>query len=935
MVRSTTTGEPRLWGRRSECDRLDALIAGARMGASGALVVRGEAGVGKSALLDYLLAHASGCRIARAAGVESEMELVFAGLHQLCGPFLDRIDHLPPPQRDALATAFGLQRGDVPDRFLVGLAVLSLLSDVAESQPLVCLLDDAQWLDRASIQVLGFVARRLAQEAVVVVFALRDPGDDRSLAGLPDCTVPPLPNDDARALLGSAISGRLDERVRDRIVAEAHGNPLALLELPRAWTPAALAGGYGLPDRMSVAARIEEGFRRRLTPLPDESRRYMLVAAAEPAGDAVLIRDAADRLGIPHEAAGAATATGLLEAGTPVRFRHPVVRSVVYRDAPAADRRLVHGALAEATDAVRDPDRRAWHRAAAADGPDEDVAVELEQSAGRAQARGGLTAAAAFLERAVSLTDDPARRSGRALLAAQASIQAGAFDAADGLLTTAEAGSPGEFQRALIDLMRAQLAFASSRGNEAMPLLLAAARRLEPLDPRLARETYVDAFSAALFGARLNEGAGIAQIADAARAAPRPADGEASAADLLLDALVALSGEYGAAVAPGRAALRKLSSDAVTHQERLRWLWQGCVIALELWDDDHAWTLSHRSVEIARETGTLSELALALSAYSPVLVFCGDLSGAALAVAETQSVESATGIRSAPYGAMILAAWRGQAPETEALIEITSREARTRGEGIALAICDYARAVLSNSLGNYDDALAAARSASAFKELVVENWGLSELVEPASRTGHRDLAAAALERLSAKARATGTDWALGVEARSRALLSEGDDAEALYRTAIQHLDAGRVRAELARTHLLYGEWLRREGRRLDARSELRTAPRAVHGHRDGGLPRTVPGASSHATGETVRKRSVETIDQLTPQEIQIARLAGEGRTNPEIGAQLFLSPRTVEWHLRNVFAKLGVTSRKALREAFSSGTAPVGGRGMPSDSKAG
>jgi DNA-binding CsgD family transcriptional regulator len=914
-----------LVGRRAECERLESLIAAARAVSSGALVVRGDAGVGKSALLDYLLAHAAGCRIARAAGVESEMELAFAGLHQLCRPFLDRIERLPAPQRNALATAFGLERGEAPDRFLVGLAVLGLLSDVAETQPLVCLLDDAQWLDRTSVQVLGFVARRLAQEAVVLVFAMRDSAEDRSLAGLLEMNVPPLRDGDARSLLAAAIPGRLDELVRDRIVAEAHGNPLALLELPRAWSPAALAGGFGLPDGMSVASRIEESIRLRLASLPDQSRRLLLMAAADPVGDPTLIRIAADRLGISLDAAGPATATGLIDDVSSVRFRHPVVRSVVYREAPAADRRLVHAALADATDAVRDPDRRAWHRAAAAGGPDEDVALELERSAGRAQSRGGLAAAAAFLERAVALTDDRTLRAGRALVAAQASIQTGAFDAVRGLLQTAEKGPLEPFQRAMVDLLRAQLAFASSRGNEAVPWLLEAAQRLESLDPRLARETYVDAFSAALFGARLNDGIGLAEVADVARAAPRPADGEARAADLLLDALIGLSGDYPAAVAPGRAALRKLSSETVTQQERLRWLWQGCVVALELWDDEHAWVLSHRSVEIARETGTLGELALALSAHSPVLVLTGDLSSAALSVAETQSVEEATGIRAAPYGAMILAAWRGQARETEELIEVTSREALFRGEGVALAVSDYARAVLSNGLGNYDEAFAAARSASAYQEVVVENWGLSELVEPASRTGRLDLAAAALDRLAIKAKATGTGWVLGVEARSRALLSQGHVAEAHFRAAVEHLGTSRVRTELARTHLLYGEWLRREGRRVDARAELRTAYEMFMAI---GMEAFLERARREllATGETVRKRSVETLDELTPQEVQIARLARDGRTNPEIGAQLFLSSRTVEWHLRKVFAKLGVTSRKALREAMAGGTLEMTGR---------
>jgi DNA-binding CsgD family transcriptional regulator len=915
VVRSTIGSSARLVGRRTECELLDRLISDARAGTSDAIVVRGEVGIGKTALLDYLLAHAAGCRIARSAGVESEMELAFAGLHQLCAPFLDRLDRIPGPQTDALGTAFGLRVGDPPDRFLVGLAVLSLLSDVADAQPLVCLIDDAQWLDQASAQVLGFVARRLGAEAVVMIFAMRQPWEDRHFAGVPEVMVGPLRDQDARALLTSVMPGLLDVSVRERIVAEARGNPLALLELPKAWTPAAFAGGFGLPDTASVSGRIEESFRRRLSPLPERSRQLMLVAAAEPVGDPVLIRAAAERLGIGADAEVPAAATGLFDAGTPIRFRHPLVRSVIYRDASIVDRRLVHAALADATDPSLDPDRRAWHLAAAATGPDEAVAEELERSAGRAQGRGGVAAAAAFLQRAVALTQDPARQGERALAAGQASIQAGSFDAARALLLTAEGRAVGEFQRALVDLMRAQLAFASNRGNEATPLLLAAARRLEPLNLKLARETYLDAFSAALFGARLNERFGVPDVAAAARASARPADADATIADVLLDALVALSGDYAAAVAPSRDALRRLTSEGISPQERLRWLWQGCVIALEMWDDESAATLSERSVEAARETGTLSELALALSAYTPVLVLCGDLSAASAGVLETQSVEQATGIRSAPYGALILAAWRGESRNARELIDMTMRDAGARGEGIGVAVAEYARAVLSNGLGQYEEALDAARSASQYREVVVENWGLSELIEPATRAGRTDLAIDALDRLAAKAAATGTRWALGIEARSRALLSEGDAAEELFHKAIDHLSRTRLRTELARARLLFGEWLRREGRRVVAREQLRSAYEVFAA---AGMDAFAERARAEllATGEHVRVRGFDTLDELTPQELQIARLASDGRSNPEIGGQLFLSPRTVEWHLRKVFSKLGISSRRELRKAL-------------------
>jgi DNA-binding CsgD family transcriptional regulator len=903
-----------LYGRADECALLDALVDAVRGGESRSLILRGEAGIGKTALLEYLIGSASNLTVVRAVGVESEMELAYASLHQLCAPMLDRLSGLPGPQRRAFEIVFGLSAGAPPDRFVVALAALSLFSEVAEERPLLCVVDDAQWLDNASALTLAFVVRRLLAEAVGVVFAARQPGEE--LTHVPELEVRGLRNGHAHALLRRAVQFRLDERVRDRIVAETRGNPLALLELPRGLTAIQLAGGFGIIEPRALSVRIEESFIRRLETLSDEARRLLLVAAAEPLGEPLLVLRASEQLGIVASSVDAET-DGLVAIGERVIFRHPLVRSAVYRSADVKERRAVHLALADATDREADPDRRAWHLGAAAAGPDEQVALELERSAGRAQARGGVAAAAAFLERAAALTENPARRAKRALAAAQASVQAGAFDAAHGLLASAEADPLDEFGRALIDLLRAQLAFASSRGTEATPLLLAAARRLEPLDLSLARETYLDAFSAALFGARLNRTVGSADVAHAARAAPRQSDEAPRASDLLLDALVALTEDYDTAIPLCRKALDKLSGERVSPQERLRWLWQGCVVALEAWDDASAYVLSSRSVEIARETGTLSELALALSARTPVLVFCGELSAAASTVAETQSVEAATGIRAAPYGALILEAWQGKPREARTLIETTIREVASRGEGIGVAISEYARAVLCNGLGQYEEALVAADSARGYREVVAENWGLSELIEPAARTRRTDLATDAMDRLARKARATGTDWALGIEARSRALLRDGAGADDLYREAIERLGRTRLRPELARSHLLYGEWLRREHRRVDARAELRTA---LDEFRSIGMHAFAERARAElvATGEKVPRRAVETRDELTAQERQIAELAREGLSNPEIGERLFLSPRTVEWHLRKVFGKLGIRSRTELRRALGS-----------------
>ena len=907
-----------LHGRAEECARLEGLVGDVRRGESRSLVLRGEAGIGKTALLEYLIASASDVTVLRAVGVESEMELAFAGLHQVCAPLLERLERLerlPPPQREALEIVFGLSGGPPPDRFLVGLGVLSLLSDAAHEHALLCVVDDAQWLDRASTLALAFVSRRLLAEPIGIVFATRESDDE--LQDLSELELHGLVNGDARALLQSAVRFSLDERVRDRIVAETHGNPLALLELPRGLTATELAGGFGPPETHALTGRIEQSFVRRLEALPEEARRLLLVAAAEPVGDPVLLWRAAEQLGIEPGAVDDAERERLVAVGERVIFRHPLVRSAVYGSAAIEQRRAVHLALAEATDRDADPDRRAWHLAAAAAGPDETVAAELEHSASRAQARGGLAAAAAFLQRAVALTPDSARRRERALVAAQASVQAGGLLAARELLATAEAGPLDEFQRARIDLLRAQLAFVSSRGTDATPLLLAAARRLEPLDISVARETYVDAFSAAMFGARLNGPVGMSEVAEAARAAPRAPDAGRATADLLLDALVALAGDYDAAVPLSRRALKRLSGENASAKERLRWLWQGCVVALEVWDDEHASALSQSSVEIARDTGTLSELALALSARTPVLVFCGDLAAATETVSETASVEEATGIRSAPYGALILSAWRGRPRETRDLVESTEREAGARGEGIGVAISAYARAVLCNGLGQYEEALAAAVSASEHREVVGENWGLTELVEPAMCCGRTDLATDALERLTTKAQATRTDWALGIEARARALLGEGTHAERWFRTAIEHLGRSRVRAELARTHLLYGEWLRRESRRVDARAELNVAHELFTTM---GMQAFADRAGGEllATGEKVRRRIAKTRDDLTAQERQIALLARNGMSNVEIGARLFVSQHTVAYHLRKVFAKLGISSRRELAGALPS-----------------
>jgi DNA-binding CsgD family transcriptional regulator len=921
---STTEAGPRLLGRRTECAALDELVASVRAGPSRALVLRGEAGVGKSALLEYLARSASGCGIARTAGVESEVELAFAGLHQLCAPFVDRLESLPPPQRDALGTALGRCGGDAPDRFLVGLAVLSLLSDVAEDRPLVCIVDDAQWLDAASAQVLAFVARRLGAESVGLVFAVREPLGERHLEGLAELVVGGLDESDARALLEAVVAGPLDERVRDRIVAETRGNPLALLELPRGRTPAQLAGGFGLDGAQALSGRIEETFQERLAELPPATKLLLLVAAAEPVGDQLLLWKAVAALGIDAGAAAPAAAAGLIELGAQVRFRHPLARSAVYGAAVPEERQRIHGTLAEATDAGLDPDLRAWHHAQATAGLDEDVAAELERSAGRARARGGLAAGAAFHERAAELTPDPKRRALRALAAAQGKHQAGAPDEALRLLAMAEAGPLDELEQARTQLLHAQITFATTRGRDAPPLLLEAAKRLEPLDAALARETYLEAFAAALSADRLVGGGDAREVAAAVLAADWQPSSSASprATDLLLDALALLTQDGFTAAAPAlKDAVRAFREEALSEEEELRWLWLACHIARAL-GDDVAWDeLTARQVALARQAGAFALLPVALDDRFIVDLFAGRLAVAASLAAEADAVVEATGSHRAMRASIALANWRGQDAEARALTETRQQDALQRGEGLWIRANDWSIAVRDNGFGRYDDALTAAERAAADPHgMGVAPWVLSDLIEAAVRSGKPERAAGPLERLAEIAEANGTDWALGVHARSVAMVSDGETAERLYREAIDRFGRTRVRVSLARAHLVYGEWLRRENRRVDAREQLRAAHTMLA---DMGMEPFAERARRElvATGESVRKRTVETLDELTPQEAQIARLAADGRTNPEIGAQLFLSPRTVEWHLRKVFGKLGITSRRALRSALPDGRA--------------
>jgi DNA-binding CsgD family transcriptional regulator len=904
-----SSGGQVLLGRERERQVLERLLDGARAGRGGVLVVYGEPGIGKTALLEYAVEAGREFRIARTSGVEGEMELPFATLQQLCSPFLELIEHLPQPQRDALAVAFGLSAGRAPNPFLVGLAVLGLLADAAEQQPLLCIVDDAQWLDSASARVLVFVARRLLAEKIALVFATRELGD--ALADLPALYVQSLGRGDARVLLESVLPAPLDEGVMERIVLETRGNPLALLELPRGLTSTQLAGGFGLPTTVPLSASIEESFARRLARLPRDARRLLLVAAADPVGDPALLWRAAQQLGIPESAAETVEEEDLLELGARVVFRHPLVRSAVYGAVGLKERRAVHRALAQATDPELDPDRRAWHLAQAASTPDEDVAAALERSAGRAHARGGSAAVAAFLERAAAFTPEPAHRAQRLLAAAGAKRDAGDLDAAFGLLADVESGVLDELGLARVDLLRAQIAMEQRRGADAGRLFLSAARRLEPIDPELSRETYLEVLGGAI-ASDLEVVGGAPAVAAAARAAP-PGPVPPRAVDVMLDAFaIRLTDGYAAAAPTLARALELLLVEDDSNEDVGSWLSLSStrnsnIVALEMWDYEAVHLLAARRVQVARSTGALGHLQFALTFLARTHMFAGEFTAAALLIDEARLIVEATGNVALVNAPMILAAWRGNEAQASDLIQASSEEATARG----WTANRYARSVLYNGLGRHEAACDAVREALQPDPIGYGSSLMPELAEAASRTDDRALLEYALEWLSERTRVLSSGWASGIEARVRALLGEGEVAEDLYRQSIEHLSGTRVRLELARTHLLYGEWLRRERRRLDARTQLRAALEMFTGIGADAFAQRAERELS-ATGERARKRTVETLDQLTPQETQIARLAANGDTNREIAAQLFISPSTVEYHLRKAFRKLDVKSRTQL-----------------------
>jgi DNA-binding CsgD family transcriptional regulator len=919
----TGSAGQRLIGRDAECEALDRLVADVIGGSTRALVLRGEAGVGKSALLAHLSGRAVGCRVSSVRGMEADVELDYSGLRQVCAPLEGYLTRLPAPQRGALATVFDLASGRVPAPFLVGLATLTLFGEAAEDRPFVCVVDDAQWLDRSSARVLEFVTRRLLAERVGLVCAARDGDGADVLAGLPDLHVRGLDDASARELLMARVHGPVDPAVVARVVAESRGNPLALIELPRTWTPANLAGGFGGLDARPVPDKIEDSYRRRLGRLPAQARLLLLLAAADPVGDPRLMRRAAGYLGLDTAALTPALDEGLLRIGTRVEFAHPLVRSVAYQADVEENRRRVHAALAEATDPGTDPDRRAWHRAQAVTGTDEDVAADLERSADRARGRGGVAAAAAFLRRAVTLTEDPARRARRALAAAVASMEAAAFDQALGLLEVAEAGPLDDVARARAALLRARVAFARGLGRDAPPLLLEAARRFEPLDLEVARETYLLAWAAAVFAGR-SPRAGVSEVSRAARALP-PASGPPRPLHLLLDGVTILTTQGRAAAAPVLRRAAGVLAD-IPLDDVLRWGSTATAASDAVWDHEATRTIASTHLRLLREAGALGHVQLSLAALGSAAIWRGDFAEAAAVLAEADDLAQATGSASSPTIALRLSALQGKDGEVFALTARTLEQAASRGQGMAAVLAHWATAVFFNGLARHHQALAAAIQATTEPfEPFASAWALPELVESAVGAGRVGLARAALERLTETTQACGTDFALGIEARSCALVTDGPRAEELYREAVERLGRAGLRPDLGRSHLLLGEWLHRQGRDADARRELRSAHDVFGELGMAGFAERARRDLAEAGGKTRVRARRTARDELTPQEERIARLARDGLSNTEIGAHLFLSARTVEWHLRKVFTKLGISSRRELRGALARRSRSPGG----------
>jgi DNA-binding CsgD family transcriptional regulator len=911
--------------RNRERQAIDTILDAARDGLSGSLVLRGAAGMGKTSLLRYVTTAGADFTQLTVAGIGSESDFAFAGLQRLLLPVIDQRSSLPAVQREGLEVALGLSSGASKNPFLLGLGVLTILAAVATDRPLLCEVDDAQWLDNETLEALAFVARRLQAEGVAMFFAFRDDGEAMSaLDDLEAIQVDGLATHDALILLNRSALSPVDPTIANRIVNETQGCPLALVEVPRELSADELAGLAVLSEPLPLGRRLEAHFLRRIRSLPADAQTLMVIIAADASGDEGAIRRAAARLDIPLMAAESAVDADLMERASWTTFRHPLIRSAVYGGASSALRRNVHGALADATNRSEAPDRYAWHRAASASEPDELIAVDLEAAAARARDRGGYASEATFRTRAAELTPGPSDRSRRMLDAAQAALTAGLRERAILLIDEAlkQEASPSPLLLAQAQRLRAGCDSFTLPGGAAA-VHLAVARSLEDLDVRLARDTYIEALQATVISAQLTSGTSPGEVAHAALSAPRPDNDQLTLADAMLDGFATrLASGSNESIPLFRAALDTLSEDEVAPTGRTLWAMLVQTAALEVWDAVGYRRALDLLEQSQRARGELDSLRITLLALCRSEMWNGRFGAAEAYRAEVGAIAAAIE-GEGPIADMFvmlsvhLLAWQGREAEVrEAVSILTGEFAVAIGAGAGVNVARLALATLENGLRHYGEALTAA--SPLFDDDIPPdgNLILPEIVEAGVRSGNNSVAAAALDRLDERARISGTPWAFGLLARSRALLAADDDAEALYMEAIEQLDGSPVAAESARAHLLYGEWLRRQKRRIDARRELRTAHQLF----------STMGARAFeerarlelaATGAHARERSAVTALDLTPQESQIARLAARGDSNAEIASKLYISPNTVDYHLRKVYRKLALRSRRDLRRLFT------------------
>jgi DNA-binding CsgD family transcriptional regulator len=899
-----------LLGRLVERAELDVVLGAARQGRSSALVLRGDAGIGKTSLLDLAVTSAGDFDVIRIDGFESERDLAFAGVHRLLVPFLGGVPGLPAAQRSALESAFGVGQGEPPNRFLVGLATLSLLADAASARPLLCVVDDAHCLDDESLAVMGFVARRLHAERIVMLFGSRHASESTPLEGIDTLLIQGLGDGEAHQLLRLVVDGPLDGAVANRVVREAVGSPMALIEIGTGLSEHQVLFDELWSEPLPLSARLEAHFLRQVQELPADTRMVLLVAAAEPSGDRSLIESAASALGHSPGAAAAAEAAAVIVRGDALRFRHPLVRSAVYGGASRLDRRRAHQVLAEASGAVGDVDRRAWHLGAATAGADETVASELHHAAERALLRGGCAASASFFARAAELTPDRTTRVERALAAAERHLIAGFRVRSRRVLDEFAGDITDPLQRARANRLEGSIRYTVGEVDGTVGLLLDAAKMYAPLDIRAARDTLLDALAAARIPGLLSlPGERMSDVAAAARDLSLLTDMTPTIGDLLLDGYVAiLENDQATGQQLLTEALAALEDDQRDDEPMLRWLGIGCWAAGTLGDDEALRRISSRLETTAREHGAIVPLTLALTFRALNELGAGVLSAARAHLVERDELSDILG-RPRDIGRLLTLAWNGDEAGTRAEAAAVAAAAQQRRHGWMLAFVDQAMVVLELGLGHYAAALSYA-SASYRTNPFFATADLPNLIEAATRSGAKELAQEAVAEYATRTERRDTALARSLLARGRALVADDASAEGYYLEAIDWLDDAPT-VQHARARLVFGEWLRRQKRRADAREHLRVADDIF----------STMGANAFAararrelaaTGERARRRGYDTADALTPQESQIGHLAMSGATNQEIAAKLFLSPSTVDYHLRKVFRKLGITSRRQL-----------------------